>query len=132
MYRSARFNQSFDKFKAVVQKLSLIMISNFIASMTVVVLSNVSLYTDVPDSLEAMLAYILFPLNSCINPLANTILSKMKGKCNIKTADMLRHVECKLRDGLSKLKPRGEAILAVGCPRRWPHLVAQHKSHTPQ
>ena len=81
LYGSAKFNHDYDNFKATATKLGMVMITNFIAAMTVVVLSIVLINVYVPGSLEAMLAFILFPLNSCINPLARTIISNMKGKC---------------------------------------------------
>ena len=41
--------------------------------MTVTLISLISLIIYVPASLEAPLAFILLPINACINPLINTI-----------------------------------------------------------
>ena len=79
VYLSAKVSNTYDSFKAVIVKLGLIMGTNFVTSMTVVILSIVSLFIDVPDYLEAILAYVLLPLNSCVNPLVYTVLHYMKG-----------------------------------------------------
>ena len=78
VYLSAKLCNSYSTFKSVIVKLGLVMGTNFVMSTTVVILSLVSLHVDVSDSLEAILAYILFPLNSCINPLANTVINHVK------------------------------------------------------
>ena len=51
--------------------------TNFLASITVTLLSLlhvISIY--VPPALEGTLAFILFPLNACVNPLINTLTTK--------------------------------------------------------
>ena len=77
-----RINQSdkIEKSKSdssrVAVRLGVVILSNFIASMTVTVLSVLSLTIYTVQTLEAMVAFLLFPLNACINPMVNTILTR--------------------------------------------------------
>ena len=66
-------NSSVRVFKQVAVRLGLVILTNFLASMTVTVISVLSLSMYMPPSLEAFAAFNLFSVNSCINPLLNTI-----------------------------------------------------------
>ena len=58
----------------VLARLGAVLGTNFLASIIVITLSIMSLaQVDVPSSLEAMLAFLLFPLNACLNPVINTL-----------------------------------------------------------
>ena len=79
VYQSYRFSNApmaKSHFKQVVVRLGAIILTNFVASMTVSIISILTLIMYVPPSLEAMLAFILFTLNSCINPVLNTLTTK--------------------------------------------------------
>ena len=73
---SAKLTTTMDKYKIVIIRLGTVIITNFLVSFTVTTLSILSLVIYVPASLEAMLAFLLFPFNSCINPVLNTITTK--------------------------------------------------------
>ena len=60
----------------VMFRLGAVAVTNFLVSMTVTTLSLLAVVTYVPPSLEAMLAFLLFPLNSCLNPIINTVTTK--------------------------------------------------------
>ena len=58
-------------------RLGAIVLTNFLASMTITILAIFSLSNiSIPASLEAMLAFIIFPINSFCNPLINTVTTK--------------------------------------------------------
>ena len=65
-----------NKFKHIAGRLSIIIVTNFIASMTVTILSILAQIISIPVSLETMLALVLFSLNACTNPSVNTIFTK--------------------------------------------------------
>ena len=52
-------------------------------SMTVGVLSVVALFVPVSGTLESIAAFVLLPLNACINPLVNTITSAFIQQYNL-------------------------------------------------
>ena len=61
----------------VTARLGAIVLTNFVPSITITVLSSFLLAgIYIPSSLEAMLAFILFPLNACLNPMINTISTR--------------------------------------------------------
>ena len=60
----------------VLFRLGAVAVTNFLVSTTVTTLSLLAVVTYVPPSLEAMLAFLLFPLNSCLNPIINTVTTK--------------------------------------------------------
>ena len=72
--QSRKMVKSSDKTMNVFVRISVIVLSNFMASMTIAILSILSLFNlNVSASIEAMIAFLLFPLNSCLNPVLNTI-----------------------------------------------------------
>ena len=72
--KSSEMSKSNDKSQKVMLRLGALVCTNFIVSMTVTILSIVSLFpTRLPASIEANVAFLLFPINSSINPIINTI-----------------------------------------------------------
>ena len=61
----------------VMVRLTLVVLTNFLpilALSIISVLSVISIY--IPPSIEASIAFILFPLNACINPMINTVTTR--------------------------------------------------------
>ena len=72
VYLSGKIQKSHQKVKQITGRLGAVILTNFLASMTITLLSVLSLFTYVPASLESMLAFWLFTVNSCANPVLNT------------------------------------------------------------
>ena len=69
--------KSRDKSTRVILRLSAVVLTNFIPSMAITFLSIASLAAvNIPASIEANIAYFLFPINSCLNPVINTITTQ--------------------------------------------------------
>ena len=89
VYKSDQVQKMQQKFKNVAGRLGIVITTNFLASMTITIFSILSLILYVPASLEAMLAFVLFTLNSCINPIVNTI-STQAFVANLMKSDKLK------------------------------------------
>ena len=74
MMKSANFQSSSDRSKKASIRLGAVILTNSMATMTVTVLSVLSLTrVFVLPSVEAVLIFILLPLNGCLNPVINTM-----------------------------------------------------------
>lgn len=76
-------NKSVYVYKQVAVRLGLFFLTNFLTSMTVILLSVLSLSMYIPPSLEELIAFILFAFNSCINPLLYTVTSEFIKKTSV-------------------------------------------------
>ena len=74
--QSRKVKKSSDKTKQVIIRLGLVLSTNLITTMAVTMLSIISLVTDLSSNTEAIVSFLLFPLNACLNPLLNTITTK--------------------------------------------------------
>ena len=73
LYQSNKMKKSHTNLVPVMARLGAVALTNILTSMTVTTLSLLSVITYVPPSLEALLAFLLFPLNACLNPVINTV-----------------------------------------------------------
>ena len=63
-----------DSGRSACVRLGLLVLTNFLVSMTVCILAMLSLTkVYIPAVGEAVLALVLFPLNACLNPIINTL-----------------------------------------------------------
>ena len=75
--KGSLIQKSGDKSLSVIIRLGAVVLTNFIPAVTVTVLSVLALLLDtIPASLEAYVAFFLFPINACLNPIINTISTK--------------------------------------------------------
>ena len=63
-----KFRSSNQNNKSQFYRMGIIVSSNFAMSMTVGVLSIVALFVPVSGTLESIAAFVLLPVNACINP----------------------------------------------------------------
>ena len=77
VHASDQMVSSQSKFKQVASRLGVVILTNFLASMTVTIISILSHIIYIPASLEAMIAFLLFPANAMTNPLINTLTTSV-------------------------------------------------------
>ena len=85
---------------------------------TITTLSLLSLVNiNVPPSLEMLLAFILFPLNSCLNPLINTIATRQfLEQLNWKqTLELLYHYLVQFMSHWNKHRKHWQSLKNKGC-----------------
>ena len=83
---SSKIHKSSDNSITVIARLGAVILTNFIPSLTITFISIMAMFPHtIPSSIEANMAFLLFPLNSCLNPIINTFTTH-EFLCNLSIA----------------------------------------------
>ena len=71
---TSKISKTTDSYRSTVVRLMAVITTNLLPSITLTLLSVLALsYVNFPSSLEANVAFIIFHINACLNPVINTI-----------------------------------------------------------
>ena len=100
MRKYDKMEKSHGNFTRVLVRIGAIIITNFIPSITTTILSVLSAFPNfIPASIEANVAFILFPLNACLNPLINTLTTRQFINHRIIKSLLIVGRQCSVRIG---------------------------------